>query len=110
MAGFKSQVNGTGSTFAGEDVVCLDYSRRLVMWRIICRTLRRNLLREPCCNGNYETLRNTFSRDSMVLWSWKTYHERKQRFTHTFQQPQWSHLTVYRFRHPRQAEIWLNAQ
>ncbi len=38
------------------------------------RTARRILTREPCCNGNIETLPRALSRDSIIAWhvrSWR---------------------------------------
>jgi adenylate kinase family enzyme len=50
-------------------VIWLDLSLPLTLGRVIWRCLTRSILKEPCCNGNYESLRMTFlSKDSLLLW------------------------------------------
>lgn len=54
-------------------VLWFDLPRRTVMRRIVGRTLRRVLLREPLWNGNRERLWNLASWDperSIVRWAW----------------------------------------
>ena len=54
--------------------VWLDLPRRVVMPRIIRRTLRRGLTREELWNRNRESVRYWFDRDpetNIILWSWK---------------------------------------
>lgn len=55
-------------------VIGLDYPRRGSLRRLVRRTARRILTREPCCNGNIETLPRALSRDSIIAWhvrSWR---------------------------------------
>ena len=57
-----------------ELVVGLDYPRWLSLGRLLRRTARRIRTREAVCNGNYETLPKALSRDSIIVWhfrSWK---------------------------------------
>lgn len=62
-------------------IAIVDLPRRVVMTRLIKRTLRRMLRHEDLWNGNRESLRNLFSSDpvqNIILWSWLThakYHE-----------------------------------
>src|SRR5687768_783190 len=51
-----------------DTILWLDYCFPLVFWRALRRTTQRMLARTPCCNGNRETLRRTFSRHSILLW------------------------------------------
>src|SRR5690606_23020796 len=45
-------------------VVALDYPRHVSLRRLLGRTVSRVLTREPVCNGNVESVRQTVSRDS----------------------------------------------
>lgn len=62
-------------------IAFIDLPRRVVMVRLIKRTLLRMLRHENLWNGNRESLRNLLSRDpvqNIILWSWLThakYHE-----------------------------------
>jgi adenylate kinase family enzyme len=57
-------------------IVFVDLPRRVVMARLIKRTLRRMLRHEDLWNGNRESLRNLVSIDparNIILWSWLTH-------------------------------------
>ena len=57
-------------------IVLIDLPKRVVMTRVIKRTLLRIMKREQLWNGNRESWRNALSRDPMnniILWSWTTY-------------------------------------
>lgn len=49
-------------------VIGLDYPRWISLGRLLRRTLARAVDRRPICNGNVETLRQVFSRDSIIVW------------------------------------------
>lgn len=62
-------------------VIWLDLKKGLVLQRVFWRCLRRALWKQPCCNGNYESLRLTFaSRDSLLIWIWNTHASHRQRY------------------------------
>lgn len=64
-----------------DTLIWLDYSRWVVWTRALRRTLRRVILKEQCCNGNYETFKLQFlSADSILLWIYKTYNRRRQQY------------------------------
>jgi adenylate kinase family enzyme len=57
-------------------IVFVDLPRRVVMTRLVIRTLRRILRHEDLWNGNRESLRNLVSTDplkNIILWSWLTH-------------------------------------
>ena len=62
-------------------IVLIDLPRRVVMTRVIKRTILRIVKRERLWNDNRETWRNALSRDptkNIILWSWNSharYHE-----------------------------------
>jgi adenylate kinase family enzyme len=60
------------------DVIWLDYPKWLVMYRVIKRSILRILKNESLWSENKETFYKTFmTKDSIILWSWNTYHKRK---------------------------------
>ncbi|GIG29209.1 toxin [Cellulomonas marina] len=64
-------------------VVWLDLPRRVVMRRVLGRTLRRGLTRQPLWHGNRERLRNLLLRDpeqNVVLWAWTQHHAYRARY------------------------------
>ncbi len=64
-----------------DTIIWLDYPFFLIFWRICKRTFKRILLKEPCCNGNFETFRQQFfSRDSMFFWVTKTFRQRRREY------------------------------
>jgi adenylate kinase family enzyme len=62
-------------------IVFLDLPKRVVMTRVVKRTILRIVKRERLWNGNRESWRNALSRDPMrniILWAWNShakYHE-----------------------------------
>jgi adenylate kinase family enzyme len=62
-----------------ELIVALDYPRWRSLARLIRRTLLRNLDHKPICNGNAESLRQTFSRNSIILWHFQSFARKRDR-------------------------------
>lgn len=59
--------------------VWLDFPLPLAFARLVRRTGRRLLTREPCCNGNVEGWRQTFASRDSILWWCLTTHRRRRR-------------------------------
>lgn len=88
-------------------VVWLDYPRRVVMPRVVRRTLARAVLRRPVYHGNTESLRSFLRRDpeqNIVLWAW-TQHEAYRRQYLALAAS--GTVPVVRLRSPRAAARWL---
>jgi adenylate kinase family enzyme len=63
-------------------VIWLDYSRAVVMWRVLKRTVARIITKEELWAGNRETFRKSFlEKDSIILWAWNTYAKRKEQYS-----------------------------
>ncbi len=60
-------------------IVALDYSRWRSLGRLARRTLMRALDRREICNGNTESFRQAFSRDSIVLWHFRSFARKRDR-------------------------------
>lgn len=49
--------------------VWLDYSLPVIMSRLVQQTFQRVITQQEVCNGNRETWKTSFSRDSILLWA-----------------------------------------
>lgn len=59
-------------------IIGLDYPRWLSLGRLVRRTLGRVLTQEPVCNGNTENWRAIASRESIIVWHFRSF-TRKRR-------------------------------
>jgi adenylate kinase family enzyme len=86
-------------------VVILDYSRSLVMRRVIRRTLTRMITRKTLWNGNRESWKYLFTinpDENIVLWAWSTYERRRRQFD-DLERIVGSSAHIYRLTKPSQA-------
>ncbi len=89
-------------------VVWLDYALPVILWQLTGRTLKRIITREALWNGNRETLRGTFmSKDSILLWSIKSFTRQRQRYPRFFALPEYAHLQVIHLRSRKETGEWL---
>jgi adenylate kinase family enzyme/GNAT superfamily N-acetyltransferase len=88
-----------------ELVVGLDYPRWLSLARLVRRTLRRALTREPVCNGNQETLARLFIQDSIIRWHFRSFTRKRQVMRSIHSDPAMPPAVL--FRHPRRLDAWL---
>ena len=90
-------------------IVWLDYPFYVTFSRLFCRTISRYIRRTELWNGNREDLRGVlFSKDSLLVWAFKTHWSRRRSMPIAFTQPEYAHLDVIRFRSPRAADCWLH--
>lgn len=91
-----------------ELVVALDYPRWVSLQRLLRRTAARIVTRAPVCNGNTESVRMALSRDSILLWHFRSFARKRRRII------AWSSdltgPTVHRFRKPADLERWIRSQ
>ena len=92
-----------------DTVVWLDYSLRIIMARLVRRTLKRALTHEKLWNDNQEHLRSLFTPDSVFWWALKTYRRRRREYPVLLGRNENSHLTVVRLRSPKETKEWLSA-
>lgn len=72
-------------------IIWLDYPRSLVWWRILRRSLSRAWSRSKVCGENTESFRKTFlSRDSIILWSIRTYNRNRRLYGELMNDPQYA--------------------
>ncbi|HTK84027.1 MAG TPA: shikimate kinase [Patescibacteria group bacterium] len=78
--------------------------------RIVRRTLRRARNHESVCNGNYETLGRLFSKNSLILWLFKTHAKKRREFGKTFAEKPYRNIKDYiRLRTALETEQFINA-
>ena len=73
-----------GTPGGADTVLWLGHPRRVVMRRVVSRTLRRGILREELWHGNRERPATWFRRDpreNIVLWAWTRYAPTRARMT-----------------------------
>ena len=90
-----------------DTVVWLDYPLRVVLPRIVRRSLRRTIRREKIFNGNTEAYAEWLHRDHPVWSSMSTHrHRRAEMFRRL---PRFPQLTTIRLERPSETEAWLSA-
>lgn len=93
-----------------ETLIWLDYSKAIVMCRVIKRSISRIFTKEKLWAGNQESIKKTFfSKQSIILWSWQTYATRRQQYLKFQEDPVYQHIKVIQFKKPSQAEEFLQS-
>jgi adenylate kinase family enzyme len=95
-----------------DTVVWLDLPRRLVMHRVILRTLHRAVTREALWNGNREPLTNFYRLDpekNIIRWSWVKYATYVERYEAAMCDPANDRLRFVRLRTPHEIDAFLAA-
>lgn len=93
-----------------EAVVWLDYSLPKIFWQLTRRTFKRWWTQELLWGTNRESLSMHFklwSDESLYHWLFKTYWRRKREFPILLAQPEYQHIQLIHFKHPRQTDEWL---
>ena len=89
----------------GTTIIWLNYPLRVVLWRALCRSVKRAATQEELFSGNRESFRKSFfSRESIILWVISSYRRRRQDYRRTLDNGDYPHLRVIELRNPSQAE------
>lgn len=89
-----------------ELIVALDYPRWFSLQRLLRRTTARALDRRLICNGNRESLRQAFSRDSIIVWHFRSFRRKRRRIRKWCDDP--AGPRVIRLTSWRQTQSWLD--
>ncbi len=89
-------------------VVALDYERLTSLARLVRRTVTRIVDRQEVCNGNRESWRTLFARDSLVVWHFTSF--RRKREEMRAWEAAASGPRVIRLRRPRHARAFVEAE
>ena len=92
-----------------ETVAWLDYSLPVIMSRLMQRTFQRVITQQEVCNGNRETWKTSFSRDSILLWALQTYKKRRKEYPILLNKPEYAHLQVVHLLSPQATRDWLSS-
>lgn len=88
-------------------VIWLDYPRRVIMPRVLRRSLRRTVTREALFGGNRESWSGWLSREHPAWWAWSQHGARRREVGRRVRDPRFAPLDVLRFAHPDDTAAWL---
>lgn len=91
-----------------ELIVGLDYPRWFTFQRLLRRSVARVIDRRPICNGNRETIRAMFARDSILRWHASSYAHKSERIRQWESDP--DAPPVLRFTSARETKSWLRGR
>ena len=98
---------GTYVLERADTVVFLDLPLRTALRRVTWRTLRRSITREELWNGNRESFRIAFSRDSIVWWVIRNHGSHRKKWPERV--ALLTHLQVIRLRSAGEVRDWLQS-
>ena len=87
-------------------VVGLDYPRWVSLGRLLRRTVRRIRTRQLVCNGNVETWRKVLSRDSIIVWHFKSFARKRDGMRAALAASDGPPVLL--FKTPRQLDEWIS--
>lgn len=90
-----------------DTIVWLDYTRPVVMRRVLRRSAARTLFRRRIFGGNVETVASWFSADHPAWWAWAQYAGRRTEIASRCTSARFAPLDVIRLSTPRAARKWL---
>ncbi|MCF3964372.1 adenylate kinase [Streptomyces fuscigenes] len=93
-----------------DTIVWLDYPRRVIMPRVLRRSLRRSLLRERIFGGNRETWSGWLTRDHPAWSAWTGHAARRAEIARRVGAERFAPLHVVRLSRPAHAAAWLRAR
>lgn len=87
-------------------LVWLDYERKVIMPRLVRRSVVRAVDRRELWpgTGNRETVAKWLDKDHPLRWAWDTWARRRAQYEARLEDPRFAHLQVHRLRHPREAK------
>ncbi|OBT82154.1 hypothetical protein VE02_09820 [Pseudogymnoascus sp. 03VT05] len=93
-----------------DTLIWLDYPLWLALWRVFKRTMGRIFKQKELWNGNRESIGHHLTLDpeeNLFAWTIRMHKSHRNDYPTLFEQPEYSHLKVLRFRSPRETESWL---
>ncbi|MFB8247606.1 adenylate kinase [Streptomyces sp. NPDC055952] len=90
-----------------DTVMWLDYSKRVIMPRVLRRSFRRTVTREVLFGGNRETWAGWLSREHPAWWAWSQHGARRREVERRVRDTRFAPLDTLRFRHPDDTAAWL---
>ena len=90
-----------------ELIICLDYSRGRTFWQLVKRTIARSIDKKLVCNGNVETLKGMLSRESILIWHFKSFARKRSRMRKWKSEQTAFEFEIVLFKSPSQLDRWL---
>ncbi|MEU9450836.1 adenylate kinase [Streptomyces sp. NPDC048277] len=90
-----------------DTVIWLDYPRRVIMPRVLRRSVRRTVTREVLFGGNRETWTGWLSREHPAWWAWSQHGPRRREIERRVRDPRFAPLDTLRFGRPDDTTAWL---
>jgi adenylate kinase family enzyme len=86
-------------------LIWLDYSRAVIMRRVIARSFARALDGQELWpgTGNREDFRAWLGKEHPIRWAWDTYRHRRASYEALFADPRLAGIAKHRIRRPREA-------
>ncbi len=91
-------------------IVWLDYPPPFIFFRLLKRTLTRSFTKEPMWSaGNKESFTKAFfTKDSILIWFFKTYKKNRTFVPELLRRPEFSHLKLIHLKSPGETESLLS--
>lgn len=94
-----------------DTIVWVDYSFPRTLFQAVKRALVRIVTQQELWDktGNIESFRKAFfSKDSIILWTLKTYTKKRVRYTELLKDPKYSHIKFIRITSPKNAKAFID--
>ena len=94
-----------------DHVIWIDYPFSRTIYQAVKRAFIRSLTKTELWDntGNIETFgKSFFSRDSVILWTLKTYKRNRVRYIEMFNDPKYSHIKFVRLTSPKMAKNYID--
>ena len=95
-----------------DTIVWMDLPKRIVMRRVVARSLSRAATGEELWNGNRERWSNLLKwapEENIVRWSWTRFDRTRDRYEQKLASDEWQHLEVRRLRTPAEVERFVDS-
>lgn len=94
-----------------DSVIWIDYSFSRTIYQAVKRAFIRSVNKTELWDntGNVETFaKSFFSRDSIIVWTLKTYKRNRIRYTEIFNDPKYRHIKFVRLKSPKMAKAYID--
>lgn len=94
-----------------DQVIWIDYSFSRTVYQAVKRAFIRSVTKTELWEntGNIETFtKSFFSRDSIIVWTLKTYKRNRVRYTEMFNDPRYRHIEFVRLTSPKMTKAYID--
>lgn len=93
-----------------DTIIWMDYSFSRTIFQAVKRALIRIVTKQELWGktGNIESFKKSFlSKDSIILWTLKTYKKNRVRYTELLNDPKYRHIEFVRLTSPKKAKVFI---